>query len=117
MQHTAVHCSILQHTAATATSSRYADHTYKTPETLQHTATHCDKLQDAERRCNTLQHTATLCNNRGLRGPKLSGIDEINTQKFRRLVFLDGKVDFHIFSINFGLINQKKKMYGKIVEH
>jgi len=48
LQHTAIHCSMLQHAATRC----------NTLQTLQQTATRCNTLQHAATRCNTLQHTA-----------------------------------------------------------
>jgi len=61
MQHTATHCSTLQHTAIHKKLTNEIDATHC--NTLQHTATHCN-TQETDKRdwCNTLQHTATHCN-------------------------------------------------------
>ena len=53
LQHTAMHCSALQHTGInTAVSPPSTERTYS----FTHTATRCDTLQHTATRCNTLLH-------------------------------------------------------------
>ena len=54
LQHTATHCNTLQHTATHCNTLRHTHATHR--NALRHTATHCNTLQHAATRCNTLQH-------------------------------------------------------------
>ena len=45
LQHTATHCSILQHSVTLASYCNTLQHTATHYNTLQHTATHCNTLQ------------------------------------------------------------------------
>ena len=65
-QHTATHCTTLQHTAPRCNTFESFSKSNRALRTkvlsLQHTATHCTTLQHSAPRCNTLRHTATRCN-------------------------------------------------------
>ena len=65
LQHTAIHCSTLQHIAPQGSILQHsAAHctTQQHSSTLQHPATHCSTLQQTAPHRNTLQRTATHCN-------------------------------------------------------
>jgi len=57
LQHTAIHCNALQHTATEW--HRHGVSSEQLTKILQYTATHCNTLQYTATHCNTLQHTAT----------------------------------------------------------
>ena len=77
LQHTAIHCTILQHTrcsslnvyvrkqksfSSSGLDRNIRQHTATQCNTVQHSATHCNTLQHTATHCNILQHTATHCN-------------------------------------------------------
>ena len=74
-QHTATHCSTLQHSDVLCNTLQCTATQYNTPctvicaccgnahlTTLQLTASHCNSLQHTATHCNTLQLTASHCN-------------------------------------------------------
>ena len=69
LQHTTMHCDILQHTATyhnalrhTTTHCDILQHTATYYNALQHTTTHCNIPQRTATYYNALQHTTTHCN-------------------------------------------------------
>ena len=77
LQHTAIHCTILQHTrcsslnvyvrkqksfSSSGLDCKIRQHTATSDNTLRHQTTHCDTVQHSATQCNTVQHSATHCN-------------------------------------------------------